>query len=89
MFFVTRAAGHRSDSVAPRPVAIVFDLPEQLCYERYRARPGRAVAPHMIRRQAEQLRRSLPGLAGEGFSRVFVLSSSEEVDAAIVRREPL
>src|SRR5919204_2471203 len=41
------------------PVAIVFDLPEKLCLERNRQRPDRDFGPHVVRRQAEQLRRSL------------------------------
>ncbi|HEX2184984.1 MAG TPA: polynucleotide kinase-phosphatase, partial [Chloroflexota bacterium] len=71
------------------PVAIVFDLPERLCQERSRARPDRSFGPHVIRRQCEQLRRSLRGLGREGFSRVVVLSSVEEVDQATVERQPL
>jgi protein phosphatase len=43
----------------------------------------------VIHRQVEHLRRSLPGLPDEGFSRIFVLSSPEEVEAAVVQREPL
>ncbi len=70
-------------------VSVVFDLPEALCDERNRLRPDRVVGPDVIRRQAEALRRSLPGLPGEGFSRVFVLSSPEEIETAVVRREPL
>lgn len=70
-------------------VAIVLDLPAWLCYERNRLRPGRVLGPEVIRRQAEHLRRSLPGLPDEGFYRIFVLSSPEEIETAVVRREPL
>src|SRR6478735_956744 len=48
-------------------VAIVVDLPEKLCVERNRERPDRDFGPHVIRRQHEQLRRSLRGLEREGF----------------------
>lgn len=41
------------------PVAIVFDLPEKLCQERNRDRPDRAFGPHVIRQQAQQMRRVL------------------------------
>ena len=69
------------------PVAIVLDMPERLCEERNAARPDRDFGPHVLRRQRQQLRRSLKGLQREGFRRVFVLHSPEEADVADVRRE--
>ncbi len=71
------------------PVAIVFDLPEKLCHERNRNRPDRDFGPHVIRQQSQQLRRSLRNLQREGFRRVHILHSPEEVDAAEIEREPL
>lgn len=71
------------------PVAIVLDLPEKICHERNRARPDRDFGPHVVRQQAQQLRRSLRGLGREGFRHVFVLSSLEEVEAATIERQPL
>ncbi len=71
------------------PVAIVLDLPEKLCHERNATRPDRQFGPHVVRNHARNLRRSLKGLEREGFRRVFVLHSPEEVDAAEVVREPL
>jgi protein phosphatase len=71
------------------PVAIVFDLPEKLCHERNRNRPERDFGPHVVRQQSQQLRRSLRNLQREGFRRVHVLHSPEEVDAAEIVREPL
>ncbi len=71
------------------PVAIVFDLPEKLCQERNVSRPDRQFGPHVIRNQAQQMRRSLRGLEREGFRYVFKLSSPEEVDAITVERQPL
>ncbi|MGC3971311.1 MAG: polynucleotide kinase-phosphatase [Pirellulales bacterium] len=71
------------------PVAIVFDLPESLCYERNRERPDRAFGPHVVRQQKTQLRRSLKALKREGFRHIFVLQRSEDVDTAAVEREPL
>lgn len=71
------------------PVAIVFDLPEKLCHERNRNRTDRDFGPHVIRQQSQQLRRSLRGLEREGFRRVHVLRSPEEVDVAEIVREPL
>ena len=72
------------------PVAIVFDLPEKVSHERNRLRPDRDFGPHVVRRQLQDLRRSVRGLQKEGFRHVHVFHSTEEVDAieAIVR-EPL
>jgi protein phosphatase len=71
------------------PVAIVLDLPEKLCLDRNAARPDRTFGGHVVRRQRDQLRRSLRGLAREGFRKVHVLRSVEEVDAAHIVRERL
>ena len=71
------------------PVAIVLDLPERVCHERNRSRSDRAFGPHVIRNQRSQLRRSLRGLGREGFRHVHVLKSQEEVDAAVIARQPL
>jgi protein phosphatase len=71
------------------PVAIVFDLPERLCQERNRGRPDRNFGPHVIRQQRQQLRRSFRALNREGFRHVYVFSEPEEVESAIVERQPL
>ena len=71
------------------PVAVVFDLPEKLCHERNRGRPDRDFGPHVVRQQSQQLRRCLRNLEREGFRRVHVLHSPEEVDAAEIERQPL
>jgi protein phosphatase len=71
------------------PAAIVFDLPEKLCLERNRNRPDRDFGPHVVRQQSRQLRNALRLLEREGFRRVHILRSPEEVDAAEIIREPL
>ncbi|MDB5306066.1 MAG: polynucleotide kinasephosphatase [Gemmataceae bacterium] len=71
------------------PVAIVLNLPEEVCHDRNRSRSDRSFGPHVIRNQRSQLRRSLRGLQREGFRHVFVLESPEEVEAAAVERVPL
>ncbi len=71
------------------PVAIVFDLPESICHERNKARPDRHFGPHVIRQQAQQMRRSIRGLAREGFRHIFTLSSLEDVEGASIERQPL
>jgi protein phosphatase len=70
------------------PTAIVFNLPERLCQDRNRGRPERDFGAHVIRRQSEQLRRSLKYLSKEGFRHVAVLRSPDDVDAAVVERQP-
>jgi protein phosphatase len=71
------------------PVAIVLDLPERLCHERNRSRPDRDFGPHVVRNQKSQLHRSLRGLGREGFRHVHVLKTQDEVDAAVLQRQPL
>lgn len=71
------------------PVAIVFDLPERLCQERNRARPDRDFGPHVIRRQLQDLRRSLRGLEREGFRYVFTVETPEQVAQASITRARL
>ena len=71
------------------PVAIVLNMPESLCLERNRERPDRQFGRRVVRQQAQQLRRSLRRLKREGFRRVFVLNSPEEVDSATIQRTPL
>ncbi|MDB6068386.1 MAG: polynucleotide 3-phosphatase [Pedosphaera sp.] len=71
------------------PVAIVFDLPEQICQERNRGRSDRNFGPHVIRQQIQQLKRSRRGLEREGFRHVFALSTQKTVDEAAIERQPL
>jgi protein phosphatase len=71
------------------PVAIVFDLPERVSQERNRTRPDRDFGPHVVRQQAQQLRRSMRGLQREGLRYVWTLSTVEEVDATTITRQRL
>ncbi len=71
------------------PVAIVLDLPEKLCVERTEGRPDRDFGAAVVHRQRAQLRRSIRRLAKEGFRKVHVLRTEEEVAAAVVVREKL
>jgi protein phosphatase len=70
-------------------VGIVFDLPERVSQDRNRLRPDRDFGPHVVRQQAQQLRRSLRSLQREGLRYVWTLSSVEEVDAATITRQRL
>jgi protein phosphatase len=69
------------------PVAIVLDVPEQVCVDRNATRPDRDMAPGVIRRQRADLRRGLRGLSREGFRKVHVLDGVAEIDRAVVRWE--
>ncbi len=71
------------------PVAIVLDVPERVCLERNRTRGDRQFGPHVISRQQDQLRRGLRNLQKEGFRRVHVLRSADEIDSVSVVRTKL
>ena len=71
------------------PVAIVLNMPETLCLERNKDRANRTFGPNVVRRQRQQLRRSLKALKREGFRYVYVLESPEEADAAEFERQRL
>lgn len=70
-------------------VAIVFDLPEAVCNERNAQRADRQFGAHVVRAQAQALRRSLRGLPREGFRSLSVLKSVADVDAARIERTRL
>lgn len=70
------------------PIAIVLDVPEEVCAERNAARTDRADMPRrVISRHARELRRSLRHLEREGFRKVHVLRGAEEVEHATVVTE--
>ncbi|CAL9393531.1 polynucleotide kinase-phosphatase [Streptomyces sp. enrichment culture] len=70
------------------PIAIVLDVPEEVCAERNAARTDRADMPRrVIRRHTRELRRSLRHLEREGFRKVHVLRGVEEVEQATVVTE--
>ncbi|CAM2898170.1 polynucleotide kinase-phosphatase [Prescottella defluvii] len=71
------------------PVAIVLDVPEPVCAERNAARGDRAFDRAVLRRQHQQLSRSLRGLSREGFRVVHVLDGVDEVESARIVRQPL
>lgn len=70
------------------PVAIVLDVPEDVCVERNAARPDRAHLPRsVVTRQRKDLTRSLRHLQREGFRKVHHLRGVAEVEAARVTYE--
>lgn len=71
------------------PVAIVLNLPEKICHERNRSRPDREFGSHVVRQHNSHLRRSLGALGREGFRHIYTLSSTDAVERATIRRQPL
>lgn len=71
------------------PAAIVLNLSEQMCASRNLARPDRNFGGHVIRNQSQELRRSIRGLAREGFRHIHVLETPEQIDTAVIERQPL
>ena len=69
------------------PIAIVLDMPEDLCRERNKHRPDRNFAHRVIAQQRHQLRRSFKRLKREGFRRIYTLRSEDEVQRACITRE--
>ena len=69
------------------PIAIVLDMPEKICRARNHSRSDRDFGPHVIAQHCRQLRQSLKRLKGEGFRRVFVLRSEEQVASVVIERE--
>ncbi|MDX6257311.1 MAG: hypothetical protein QOJ11_3645 [Frankiales bacterium] len=72
------------------PVAIVLDVAERVALDRNASRADRTFGESVVRRQHDQLRRSMRHLAKEGFRKVHVLRGADEIaDAHIVRERLL
>lgn len=70
------------------PIAIVLDVPEEVCAERNASRTDRSEMPRrVIQRHIRELRRSLRSLEREGFRKVHVLRGVAEIESAEVRTE--
>ncbi|WP_055714876.1 polynucleotide kinase-phosphatase [Streptomyces torulosus] len=70
------------------PIAIVLDVPEEVCAERNAARTDRADMPRrVIQRHIRELRRSLRHLEREGFRKVHVLRGVADVENAAIVTE--
>ena len=72
-----------------QPVAVIFDLPEDLCVERNRLRPERSLGREIVHRQIEQLHKSLPAIQKEEFRLVYHFRTAEEVNATRVTRRKM
>ncbi|GGR23249.1 polynucleotide kinase-phosphatase [Streptomyces aurantiogriseus] len=70
------------------PIAIVLDVPEEVCAQRNAGRTDRADMPRrVIQRHTRELRRSLRHLEREGFRKVHILRGVEDVEHATVVTE--
>jgi predicted kinase len=65
-------------------VAIVLDLPLDLCIERATSRTDRQVTADVVRVQHESLSRAIGGLVNEGFDRVHLIGSEHELDETAI-----
>ncbi|WP_120006750.1 polynucleotide kinase-phosphatase [Nesterenkonia muleiensis] len=69
--------------------AVVLEVPDSVAVQRNLERADRNLGPGTVKRQAQDLRRSLKRIKKEGFRRVHLLNGPEEIDAArIVREQP-
>ncbi len=67
-------------------VAIILDIPEEVCQERNKLRPNRQFGPHVVRNQTRDLRRSFGQLKKEGWHKWYVISP-DEIDSVEVVTE--
>jgi protein phosphatase len=77
---------HQARQHGRTAIAIVLDLPLELCLARNVARQ-RSVRAAVIRRQHDELRQSLDRLDLEGFGAVHVLRTEAEVERVTVQME--
>ncbi|MDR2034227.1 MAG: polynucleotide kinase-phosphatase [Helicobacteraceae bacterium] len=70
-------------------IAIVLNTPEKLCIERNEKRSDRNFGDYVIRKQYDQLRRSIKRLEKEGFRYVYIIDSEEEANSVEIARKPL
>ncbi len=71
------------------PIAIVLNLPEDVCLDRNKARADRQFGEHVVKRHVQNVRRSLKGLQKEGFRQVYILNSLAQIAAVEIERQPL
>ncbi|MDO3645726.1 polynucleotide kinase-phosphatase [Nocardia mangyaensis] len=67
------------------PVAIVLDTPESVAWERTQDRTDRGFGRGVLKRQSQDLRRSLRELGREGFRKVHIVRDPAEVEISYQR----
>ncbi|MDR1308925.1 MAG: polynucleotide kinase-phosphatase [Deltaproteobacteria bacterium] len=68
------------------PVALVFDMPREICLERNRLRPDRQYPARVIDAQIRELKRSLGRLKREGFRVLRVFGAPGETEGLEIER---
>jgi predicted kinase len=69
-------------------IAIVLNLPAAVCLARNRARADRRVSAEVVEKQVADLAGSLPGLADEGFEKVYILDNTADIDSLQLVNQP-
>ena len=88
--FARRALVRRAAAEGIPAVAIVLDLPPVLVLARNATRPGRIVPEGAVRRQLDDLARSIRrgSLDADGFAAIHVVRASAELDTLSIGRGP-
>jgi predicted kinase len=81
-----RALLARAEFAGVPAVAIVLALPPEVVADRNRARPGRVVDPEIVDRHLARLTTAVERreFAAEGFAAVYLIDSTDGLDAAVV-----
>jgi predicted kinase len=88
--FARRSLTRRAAAHGVPAIAIVLDLATTVVLARNATRPGRIVPEEAVRRQLDDLARSLrrEALATDGFAAVHRVRTAAELDALMLRRVP-
>ena len=70
-------------------VAIVFNIPLATCLERNEKRTDRNLRKQVLKRQHSRMKQSIRHLKKEGFKKIYVLNSPEEVAKVEIIRQKL
>jgi predicted kinase len=79
------AIARRHDRAA---IAVVLDTPPEVCAARNRLRPQQ-VPVSVVRRHQQRLRRTLDGIADEGFVAIHTVDGAAPPGDAVVERDPM
>jgi predicted kinase len=81
------AIARRHDRAA---IAVVLDTPPEVCAARNRLlRPQRQVPVSVVRRHHQRLRRTLDGIADEGFVAIHTVDGAAQPGDVVVERHPM
>jgi len=66
------------------PIAIILDLPEEICIERTLVRADRPLPLDILRKHFQDFRETLDLLPTEGFHSIYVLKGEKEINNAVI-----